>query len=120
MPIKVNIASGAEPVDCDGYFCERNDGFVLEFGTPSADYVVTHGQQKTTLSASGVLSYVLDFSEGGATEVATEFGGIKISLVPIKRDVAVNSDGVRVDLLYKLVGADETLRAVKIDARFLR
>lgn len=121
VPISVNIASGAEPVDCEGHFCEQDDGFVLEFGTPSAKYVITHGKDSTKLSASGILSYVLDFSDGGATEVVTAVGGIKFSLIPIRRDVVRDSDGVKLDFEYKLVGVDEqSLRAVKIDARFLR
>ena len=121
MPIAVNIASEAEPVACDGYFVEQDNSFELEFGTPSAKYVITHSERNTRLSASGLLSYVLDFSDGGATEVVTPLGGINFSLTPVRREVVLDGEGVKLNLEYKLVGAGtETLRAVKVDARFLR
>ncbi|MCH5162784.1 MAG: hypothetical protein J1G38_04770 [Clostridiales bacterium] len=121
VPIAVSIQSEREPVDCDGYFTALDSGFVLEFGTPSGRYEITHEANKTRLVSTGLLSYAMDFSDGGATEVAAPFGGINFSLTPLKRVVDVNADGVKIELCYKLVGAGaETLRAVNVNARFLR
>lgn len=119
IPISVRIESGAEPVECDGLYSERGDGFVLEFGTPSGKYVITHGEDKTELCASGLLSYVLDFSDGGNTEVSAPFGGINFTLVPVKREVLRDGAGVMLNLAYTLSGGGtETVRAVKVNARF--
>lgn len=121
IPIAVRIESGLEPVECDGIYSERGEGFALEFGTPSGKYVITHEEGKTELRSSGLLSYTLDFSDGGAAEVVAPFGGINFTLTPVKREVQKDESGVRLNLAYTLSGAGaDTLRAVKVDARFLR
>lgn len=120
IPIAVKISSDAEPVECDGYYVARGDGFSLMFGTPSCAYEIDHDGQNTKLKADGILSYVLNFTDGGVTTVKASFGGLDITLTPIRREVSVCDAGVKLALAYILSGASgETERAVEVDARFL-
>ncbi len=120
IPIAVTIKSDEEPVECDGHYRALKGGFELRFGTPSCTYVITHDGRGTELKASGILSYVLNFSDGGDTTVAASFGGIDIKLTPVKHVVETTDAGVKLAFRYALSGAGgESVRAVEVNARFL-
>ncbi len=121
IPVAVSIASGSEPVDCNGTLTDTSDGgFILEFGTPSGKYVITHNERTTTLDVTGELCYTLDFSVGGAFKIRAPFGDLDISLVPVKHTVERNAEGVTLDLAYKLESGDDAVHAVKTIARYLK
>lgn len=120
IPVAVNVASDGEPVDCNGFYTAINDGFMLEFSAGENKYVISHADDITRLESSGLLCYSMDFSAGGSFPVGAVFGDLELELVPRKRRVCIEKNGVDVELEYSLVGgAIQSDRTVKVTARFL-
>lgn len=122
VPIRLCIASELEPVVCDGFYSEREDGFVIEFVIGTDSYEIDHNAVRTKLTTRGLLSYEIVFGESSeASPLCTPFGNMDFSVADAERNVALSGDGVNVGLKYTLfsesVGKIE--RNVNVTGRFL-
>ncbi len=117
----ITLSSDCEPVDTDGAFSVRDDGFVLEFGIGGDKYVITHTAEKTVFECVGMQTYsfVLSDEEYRST-IKTPFGELGFSVKNGSRRATVSDEGLNMDLGYTLAidGAAEEARKVGIAARF--
>ncbi|MCM1368226.1 MAG: hypothetical protein NC184_05420 [Roseburia sp.] len=122
VPIRLSVMSELEPVVCDGFYSERDDGFVMEFDIGTDNYAIEHTAASTKLTTRGFLSYDIVFgNDVSRSRLVTPFGDVDVSVSDAERDVAFSDDGITVGLKYTLSSESvgELSRNVRVTARFL-
>lgn len=119
IPIRLTVTSELEPVDCDGFYTETADGFVLEFSPGDDKYEIRHADGATSLFACGLLTYRIDFGGVGEASVSTPFGELNLTVEPRSCNISRADGALTVELSYSLSDGTQTIeRSVVVAARF--
>ncbi len=113
----VTVESDCEKLSCDnGEFCKRDGGFVLSFTAGDSKYVLTC-VGAPVLCVTGLISYTINFENGGVVTLDTPFGKTDFTAEPTSCDVKVSDGKAEIYLSYALsANAERIERAVKITA----
>ncbi len=117
----ITLQSEHEESKCVGSYTAQDDGFVLEFKLGEGNYKVVKSRDGIKLSVDGVLSYAIDFDNGGEVELSTPFGNMVYRVEPRRAEIKECADGLTAELCYALKSGAEIIdRAVTVTASRLR
>lgn len=120
IPVAIEVASDEEPVSCEGSVALGEHGFTLAFYIGDDKYTVDHSDERTSVTAEGLMTYTLVFTDGIThTAFSTPYGVLDFDVQTASRRADVSADGVKIGLSYLLVGGGkQSPRKLDIFARF--
>lgn len=117
IPVFVTVATETEPTTVDGTYCKTADGFVIDFEIGTDKFVISHSEAKTSVKATGVMSYDITLGDDVTyTTLATPFGKVRFAVKTQSRKVTYGESVIRIMLCYVLSadGVGDMARSVDV------